>query len=107
MLRHRVNADDYMWTPFFKYVPAESDTPTLKELASLRTKPVHCPVEILHPTLLVTKYPVIDADELVCNVMRFFDCLDDSDGNRLSLPDSLQPLRQSLRSRPMTATGIG
>jgi hypothetical protein len=39
--------------------------------------------------------------------MRFFDRLDDPNGYRFAMPKSLQPDRQGLRGRTMTATGIG
>jgi hypothetical protein len=107
MLRHRVDADDDMRTPFLKSVATESDTPTLKEIPRLRPKPVHRPEEVLHPTLFVAEHPIVNAHESIRDVMRFFDCFDYSYGDRLPLPKTLHPFRQRRSSGPVSATGIG
>ena len=55
----------------------------------------------------MTENPVIDADKPVRYMMRFFDRLDDPDRNRLTMPEFVQAIGDSLGRRAMTATGIG
>src|SRR4051812_13007885 len=102
-----MNTDDDMRTPFLKSILTESYAAALEELARLRTKTIDRPVEILHPTLLISEHPIVNTDQFVSDVMRLFDCFNNSNRDRLPLPKSLQPFRKRLRSRAMSAAGIG
>src|SRR5688500_17190985 len=106
MLRKRMNADDNMRTPLLENVAAEADAAALKEFAGLGPEPVHCPVDIFHPALLVAKYPVVNAHKLVRHVMRFLDRLDNPNGDRFAMPKSLQTHRQRVGSRTVSAAGV-
>jgi hypothetical protein len=102
-----MDADDDMRTPLLENVSAETYAAALKELASLRTKAVDRPVDIFHPSLLVPEDPVVYADKFFRYVMRFLDGPYNADGNRFTLPKSLQPIRKRDRSRTMSAAGVG
>ena len=102
-----MDADYNVRTPFFKTIPAKTDASPLKELARFGTDLVHDPIKILHPVLLILKYPIVEPNKFIGNVMRFLDRLDDADRRRFPLPKALSTIRDSLRCGSMSSTGVG
>jgi hypothetical protein len=54
-----MDADNDMRAPLFEEILKVPKAAFVKELSGLRTKSIDRPIEILHPTLLITQDPVI------------------------------------------------
>src|SRR5260370_4913972 len=99
--------DDDVRTPAIEEAAHKTDTSRLKELALLRPKAIDGPVVILHPVLLVSQDPVIQANQLSTEVVRFFDRADDSNRVGFSLEKTVNPGHDCRRRRPMAPARVG
>src|SRR6185436_3488466 len=100
-----MNTDHHMRAPFFELTLNIAEASCLNKLTRFRPDLVHKPVHVLHPVLLVTKYPIVNTNEFFGNVMPFFNGLDDPDGDRFAMPEFLKAHRNCLRGTPMSTTG--
>ena len=75
-----MDADYYVRTPTLKKLFNVADRAIVEELSGFWTKAIDCPVNIFHPVLLAAQKPVIYANELCRNTVRFFDCTHNAHG---------------------------
>lgn len=102
-----MNADDDVRAPFLELISNVTHAAFVKKITRLGPYLIDHPIQILHPVLLIFERPVINADELISDVMRFFNAFNDLNNRRITLPKFIQPVRDRLRRRPMSATGVG
>ncbi len=107
MLRHRVNADDDVRTPFFKLLSDVADAAAVKKFAGFRAKTIYRPVNVFHPMLAIAQNPIVNIDQFPRKLMRFFGGFDDANGDGFPFPKFIQTFAQSLRRRAMTAACVG
>ncbi len=79
----------------------------MKKFAGFRTKTIDRPIQILHPALLVPQKPVVNSDEFVRYLMRFFDRFHYTNRCRFAKPKTLDTFDDRNRRRAMSAAGIG
>src|SRR5437867_3746167 len=106
MLRQGMYANDDMRAPCFEKVSGVSDASPIKKFPRFRAKPINRPIKILHPALPMPQDPVIEADELLCYVMRFFNTANDPYRSRSAVPKFLQSMGDRLRRRTVSAAGV-
>ena len=57
--------------------------------------------------LLILKYPIVEPNEFIGNMVRFFDGFYYADRRRFALPKALNTVRDSFRCGSMSSTGVG
>src|SRR6185295_7045542 len=107
MLRQRVHADNYVWAPTLKDFNHVADAALMKKLSRLRTKAVHRPIDILHPGLPVSEYPIVDTNHLGGDGMRLFYGTNNANCIRLTLKKLVHAGHNRSGRRAMPAAGVG
>ena len=102
-----MHADNKMWAPLFKCVLAKANAALHEELSRLWPDLVNRPVDVLHPVLLILQRPVVQPNQLLRNVVRFLNSLDDTDTHEWSVPEPLHPFRVGAWIAPLGLILVG
>jgi hypothetical protein len=101
-----MNADHDVRAPALKQTGNIRHTSFTKKLARLRPNVVHTPVEILHPVLPVSQYPVVQTHQLRAQVMRLLNRAHDPNRVRLTVEKLLHSRNNRSRGRPVPTTRV-